>query len=809
MFKRFLDILKPRTRLNNQRGNTIGQAITGLVGLAVTFIPGVNVAWYIGLGVGLTLGGILFPASSETPNTKPSGIDLQTSQYGIAIPVLYGTRKFPGNLLWYSNFQTHPQEESAGGKMGGGATYTTYSYSVSFAFGVCMAPPGDRKTVLNVWAGKNLIDPSRYRIYDGSQIIPDSHIASFLDRAPVWKNLCYVVFENYNLGPYTVIPNFAFEVGSAEVDVSPSNISKDILTNDLYSIGLDTAYLNLDIYAVTEAYCVANDLLVSMLFDTQISVLDALGYIIQHHNGYITYYDGVIAHNQLKTETPSCLLEDEDLKKEEGNYPVEISKAGDRDYNNKIIIEYTRRDAAYVAGTVIADDMVDIDNFRLRDSSIKLDGLCTYGRASAMAWLLLKKSLLKPQGLKFKVGPKSKADIFPGNVVSLTDESVEAIELPIRILTVSEGDRREIGVEAIEENAGIYDISFATPGNPPIPPPELPNLDEPAESVIRHMAIEVPALYSPTCEVYITYSQPVDEHGLFSGLSWAGASIYKAYEAGGSYQRELSNPGSGVTGKVICVGIDNYTAYIDVELDWAATLSPATSFDNLLTTPGKNLFVIDDIFCRFQEAELIAVNQWRLSGLIYDTVGFPKLNTYGSFLVDDEVFFYQGTVNILDIEDADKYRTLYFKTPSFIKKGFEQNLADVSYFSLMIQGLCDKPLPVYDVSINGIGLDSDNAIVIGSGDIILEWFSRNRFNAGGNNYTRSDTIIDDSDFQNFQIEVWRNSTLKRTVTQTAKSWTYTEAMRATDGGAGPITFKIRVIGVLDTSEDEIFGITII
>ncbi len=1279
----FEKLLEP---FRNQRGSTAGQAIVAVAGGVVGFVvSGGNPAGaFLGFSIGMSLGGVLFPPSIDSPKPSPSGLSVQTSQLGQVVPVLYGSRKIAGNLIWYGDFQTHTHEEESGGKGGGGQTSTTYTYSVGMAWGICMAPSDQRKTVVKLWAGKDLVDPSRYRVYDGSQAAPDSYVASFTERDPVWKNLCYVVMESYDLGSSPQIPFFTFEVisisaetaspsttwcsvamsssgkyqsaaynnglyvssdygatwvskpvsakyvhvsstgqyqvvrddintktwrssdygatwseitvangyqirfsadghyqlsgtgdgnpvrvssdygatwtlktgtqsgfgiamssdgkymltadfflssdygaswarpqsisgydaamsssgqymlfaGNPNIKVSldsgaswtdkvaapintywtaaavssngkyqsvcmrgtkkkvyyssdygiawtegafdfpsdpreiqmsadgkyqtvranpylyvssdygvnwvqrgpdigsdvgervamsssgqyqttfkyigvgplyfssdygqtwsaqkvitdapPSDISKDILTNNLFGLGLSVENLDESVFAATKDYCNTNDLLLSMVFDHQMSVLDALGSIIQHHDGYITYYDGLIAHNQLQIVSPT-----ESLSKtnndfiQEDDHPVVVTKAGGRDYHNKIIIEYTKREAEYVTGTAIADDIVDIDNYRLKESVLRLDGFCTYARAAKMAWRFLKKELIQPQKLTFKVGPKSKAKIFPGNVVSITDDSVELASVPIRILATREATDRRIEVEAVEENNNVYSTGYMTAGQNPPTPPESPALHDPALSVIRPMALEIPPLFSSACQALIVYSKPPNNQ------SWMGASIYKAYESGGSYKRQLSNPGSGVTGKVIAVwpGIDYYSGRyirvnitsnwgdslvcmttlhacdaagvkwnnesmihsngntlngddnycsdtnisnywqfyasnlpnwwkvdlgqtrkiakfktqvlggytnrnikdftvqvsdndvdwttiltaqtlqndseqtfdcqtipvhlepdktcIDVELDWDYTLASATSFDALLSTPGKNLMVVignspqDGIFCRYQTVELLGSKQWRLSGLICNVTNFPLIDTLGSIAADQDVVFYQGTQNVLSFLEAEKHRTLYFKPPSFNLYGEEQSLADVNSISLAIQAICDKPLPIYNIKVNGMGVDFGDSIIVANGDIQFAWMTRNRFNSGGANYSKSDALIDDSDFQNFELEIWRNSVKKRTVTQTAKSWTYTTAMQAEDGGTGNITFKCRVIAIAGISDDKSCTVTAI
>jgi hypothetical protein len=204
---------------------TGGQAAFGVIGAVVGhLVPVVGV--FVGLSIGLMVGGLLFPPTPEGEGnpTKPLDLQIQTSQYGSPVKVMYGKRRFAGNVIWYDNFLVHENTEEAGGKGGGGqgVSSTYYTYSVSFAIGVCMGT----RTITKIWQGKELIYPpsgdNTIRIYNGTQTTADSHIASFTARDPVYKGLCYVVFEDFNLGTQTNVPNFTFEVAQDATTTAPS-----------------------------------------------------------------------------------------------------------------------------------------------------------------------------------------------------------------------------------------------------------------------------------------------------------------------------------------------------------------------------------------------------------------------------------------------------------------------------------------------------------------------------------------------------------------------------------------------------------
>jgi len=587
---------------------------------------------------------------------------------------------------------------------------------------------------------------------------------------------------------------FGYYTDGDGFETTPPSISEEILTNELYGLGLDSGYLDIQKFDYVKQYCVLHDMLVSMLFSQQMSVLDALQYIISHHDGFITYYDGKIAHNQMKAETSKGLLStaNNDFVQKKGSWPIHINQKGGRAYNNKILVQYTKRDKGYVTGTAVADDMVDIDEHGLKDTTVKLDGLTSFRRASVMANRLLQKQLLDPKSLSFKLGPKN-IDLKPGEVWDITDSNLEIDAEQVRIMSVGEGPDYVMQISALEDKL-FDDVAY---GRDTTSSPILPFTYGAPGYILRILIVELPALYSGNVsQLAITYSRPdVD--------SWAGTSLYLAYTEGGSYARKDSKQASGITGVVLATGIDNYDNYIDVVLEYDDTLTSATSFDDLITVQKKNLIAVKastgDVFVRFQSADLIATKTWRLYGLIYDIVNIPKWNTYGIIAVDDEVGFYENAPYTRTISDADSGRTFYYKLPSFNSKGEEQSLTNIIPVSEYIDGLDDIPLSPTNYKVNQVWVDDDDAITIAAGDIAIEWMSRNRYNTGGYIYDRTDVIVDDPDFKEFQIEFWKSTTLKRTVNQTAKSFIYTAAMQSADSIGNTITVKIKQISDLTES----------
>jgi len=224
--------------------SNLGQIFSFVVAAIVAIILCVFQQYYaapFAFAVIAGIGTALFPTTAASP--RPDTLKFQTSQYGGVIPVIYGTRKVCGNCLWYGNYVVHVKKKKVGKQK-----VKVYTYSVSMAWGLCLntaASNGEYSgmEVTRLWVGKEerdlaqMIEDDDIRIYNGLQTEPDSHMASFLDRPPAYKGLCWVVFPNYDLGKSPYIPNFTFEVsGCLSIDTITSYRSH-FLTSEPISEG--------------------------------------------------------------------------------------------------------------------------------------------------------------------------------------------------------------------------------------------------------------------------------------------------------------------------------------------------------------------------------------------------------------------------------------------------------------------------------------------------------------------------------------------------------------------------------------------
>lgn len=153
-----------------------------------------------------------------------SDLRVTGSQYGTAIPQVYGAFRVPGNIIWAKldakGNALIETSKKKGSKLLGTQT-RVYSYSASYAPLICRGPVSIRRiwstdrTVFDLYADP----PSPYtlRIYRGDENqLQDPLIAAAqggTNQVPAYRGSCYVVFEALPLASFNnAIPNLSFEL---------------------------------------------------------------------------------------------------------------------------------------------------------------------------------------------------------------------------------------------------------------------------------------------------------------------------------------------------------------------------------------------------------------------------------------------------------------------------------------------------------------------------------------------------------------------------------------------------------------------
>lgn len=198
--------------------------VLGTVGRAVGTAVGGPMGGHIGAAIGSGIGAGLEGGRGNKRHYEGARLEelaVQSSSYGKMIPIVFGTMRMAGNMIW-----ARPLKEletttsvSQGGKGGSRkkvtSTSTSYSYYATVAIAIC---EGEITRISRVWADAKLLDLSQgtYRLYRGTEDqFPDPLIESFegVGKTPAYRGLAYVVIEDFPIGDFgNRIPNFTFEV---------------------------------------------------------------------------------------------------------------------------------------------------------------------------------------------------------------------------------------------------------------------------------------------------------------------------------------------------------------------------------------------------------------------------------------------------------------------------------------------------------------------------------------------------------------------------------------------------------------------
>jgi hypothetical protein len=420
--------------------------------------------------------------------TVASGVDIQSSCYGGVVPVIYGQARLTGNLLWYGDFQAIPTQSSAGGGGKGGDSNqgsTSYDYKASFIFAL---GEGTLAGVRNVWASKtktSLADSNLSFTGGGLAQAPWGYLTTkFPAQALSYAGTGYVYASAYDLGQSAQMPNLSYEVtgvGSGAiggVDAEPGFVVNDILTNARYGVGFPAARIG--DFSTFTAYCQANGLVISPVFDTQSDAASQLNAIVQSCNAefvwtgttltIVPYGDQTLTANGSTYTAPSAplfSLTDDDFLYQQGQDPVQCSRARPSDQMNTIRLEYLDRANDYNANIVEAKNQAAIEAYGLRGKQPEqAHHFCDGDAAKISATLKLQRQSVR-NVYSFTLGWRY-CLLDPMDIVEITDAGLGLDQQWVRVLSLEEDDNGNIRVTAEEYLGGtghapLYDFE---PGSP-------------------------------------------------------------------------------------------------------------------------------------------------------------------------------------------------------------------------------------------------------------------------------------------------------------------------------------------------------
>lgn len=211
----------------------------------------------------------LLPSVPDTLSEGPrlETLQVQDSAFGEPIPKGFGTIRLAAHIIWALDLREEQvtEQQSVGGKGGGGGTATVRSYRYYGTFAACFGE-GEASSILRLWGDKKPIYNNRsgqdrllrtgwdFQFYMGSE---DQNPAAALrqeegaDNAPAFRGLVYAVFRDVPLEDFgNRLPSIEAEINfEATTQTDPEkttgtsgNLSTTGSGQWAYDYGLDLGY---------------------------------------------------------------------------------------------------------------------------------------------------------------------------------------------------------------------------------------------------------------------------------------------------------------------------------------------------------------------------------------------------------------------------------------------------------------------------------------------------------------------------------------------------------------------------------------
>ena len=492
--------------------------------------------------------------------TRVGALRIQNSSQGLPVPMVYGTTRITGNLLWYGDFTSIPHTETTqqGGKGGGGTetSNTTYTYTVGVVIGLCEGPTLGAAPVGKAWSGKDITDAGKLNLteFDGSYSqSPWSYLATnHPSEALGYRGTAYVACAALELGSSDSIPNLSFEVTGmlsplCLFDVNVSDVIADVLTNPNCGAGWNDAQL--DSLTDLRLYCDVMNLAVSPAYVAQQAAAEMIDQLAKVANAAPVWSNGIlkvipyadepvtaeVCESGELTYTPDLTvrytLTYSDFIADKGQPPVKITRRRPADRYNSVQISCLDRSNDYNKVVVEVKDQASIDRYGLRPMPmITADLICDPSVARTVAQLLLQRALYIANTYEFTVGWRY-ARLEPMDVVALVEPLLGLNGTIVRITEIEEDENGKLSITAEDLTIGI-----STPGGGGVQPGSGHIINTNVDPGDTHppMIFQPPIELSGVPQIWI---------GAAGGENWGGAEVW-ASDDGSSYSKMglVTNP---------------------------------------------------------------------------------------------------------------------------------------------------------------------------------------------------------------------------------------------------------------------------
>lgn len=670
------------------------------------------------------MSGLFGGGSNAAQTSQAVGIRVQSSIYGSVLPIVYGTNRVAGNLIWYGNFQAS-KSSSGGGKSGGGGGKGSggYTYSAAVAIALCEGPI---QGIGTVWYSSNYINTVNsegqqpiaqigFGLFPGNYTqAPWSYLVSqFPAVAYNYRGVAYVANSDISLGTSPDLPNYSFEVygllqtSAQQQDVNPAAIIPDMLTNVNYGCSWNPSWIDATHLFEYGQYCAVMGFQFSPVYNSQTQAQQNLQDLMDASNSTCWWSDGVLKIYPFADQTvtgngvtftpnvtPIYSLSDDDFIFKDGEDPVKVARAAPADAYNIVDIQFVNRANGYASQVAEAKDIYAVSLYGNRYDTVRdYEFITNQTTAQTVAQLWLQRNLYIRNTYTFTLGWAFCA-LEPMDIVDLNDPLMGLSNWPVRITGVEENDNGELTFTAED-----FPVGFATAPTYAVQPPlsEQPNWNVAAPNANQVVFYEPPGP--------LTNNQLVLWLGIAGTGNWGGAEVWVSLD-GETYLNVGTFNGVTRVGTITSVlninGDPDTIDILGVNLtNSAGDLASGTRAD---ADTYNTLCLVGEELISYETAALTAVSQYNLTYLrrgAYNTAESDWPIGTQFMRCDQSVFSYPFDSSLIG-------NPVYVKLVPFNQYGGgSPSIADVPVYTYNIQGSAvNAALPnvtgVYTNFVSGI-----------------------------------------------------------------------------------------------------------
>lgn len=591
-------------------------------------------------------------------------------------------------------------------------------------------------------------------------------------------------------------------LGALGADVTPPEIIKPILVNELFGLYPGQAIIDEDSYDTAVDYCVTNNIKVSTQYRTDGRAEEWIKRLLAIYDGYlvvdVTAGKIKFGVTELTNQSVRTIDNRRLIRRNPDQPPVNTTKGARQDTYNLIRVNYLDRNLDYKQNQVEEGDEVDQDLTGVRMREFPADFVMEEAVARRMANRALWSNLYTRDTHEFYLGWRD-ADLEPGDVITLVD-SFGPVNQVVRISRWEEVERGLFQVNASQilqyvpgvDTSGVNsaywnmvdwagvnsvytNVTSQSTGVALTGPPGLAYAS----------AYELPAEYTvdDIARVHIGWVPTDLAAGAWLYVSADGVTFGRALQAQPYpvYGQILTDlPALSPLGYHENVEVILYTHNVN-SIHTNGTLADANLSAMHL---GASLIWVGSEMLAYTGVNLVSQNRYRFDRVYRGWGGTPA----GAHSSGDYMWRQGGGLFAREFSPDLIGQTLIYKVVPYGFNGQEYNVASISARSYTIVGRHYQPLPMRQIEY--VGNRGVTKIGVGSTvDVQLDWHNGARlsgfgFGGAGRNPGGFGGFTPDTNQQGWRVNVvGSGGVVVRSTYVTSPTFTYTSSMNHADNGA--------------------------